>query len=112
MELRSPDSAINPYLAFSLILAAGVYGIENSLTLPKEINENLYILGEEKLKDIEVLPESLQEALDIAKESEFIKSVIGSEVLNKYVELKQTEVDRYNKAIEKEKIKRIYFEYI
>ena len=75
MELRSPDSAINPYLAFSLILAAGVYGIENSLTLPKEINENLYILGEEKLKDIEVLPESLQEALDIAKESEFIKSV-------------------------------------
>ena len=50
MELRSPDSAINPYLAFSLILAAGVYGIENSLTLPKEINENLYILGEEKLK--------------------------------------------------------------
>ena len=112
MELRSPDSAINPYLAFSLILAAGVYGIENSLTLPKEINENLYILGEEKLKDIEVLPESLQEALDIAKESEFIKSVIGSEFLNRYVELKQTEVDRYNKAIEKENIKRMYFEYI
>ena len=105
LELRSPDSAINPYLAFSLILAAGIYGIENSLTLPKEINGNLYILGEEKLKDIEVLPESLQEALDIAKESEFIKSVIGSEVLNKYVELKQIEVDRYNKAIEKEKIK-------
>ena len=112
MELRSPDSVINPYLAFSLILAAGVYGIENSLTLPKEINENLYILGEEKLKDIEVLPESLQEALDIAKESEFIKSVIGSEFLNRYVELKQTEVDRYNKAIEKENIKRMYFEYI
>ena len=59
-----------------------------------------------------MLPESLQEALDIAKESEFIKSVIGSEVLNKYVELKQTEVDRYNKAIEKENIKRMYFEYI
>ena len=50
--------------------------------------------------------------MDIAKESEFIKSVIGSEFLNRYVELKQTEVDRYNKAIEKENIKRMYFEYI
>ena len=82
------------------------------LSLIHILNENLYILGEEKLKDIEVLPESLQEALDIAKESEFIKSVIGSEFLNRYVELKQTEVDRYNKAIEKENIKRMYFEYI
>ena len=70
------------------------------------------VIKKEKLKDIEVLPESLQEALDIAKESEFIKSVIGSEFLNRYVELKQTEVDRYNKAIEKENIKRMYFEYI
>lgn len=48
----------------------------------------------------------------LQKESEFIKSVIGSEFLNRYVELKQTEVDRYNKAIEKENIKRMYFEYI
>ena len=84
-----------------------------------KINENIAyesaekeVIKKEKLKDIEVLPESLQEALDIAKESEFIKSVIGSEFLNRYVELKQTEVDRYNKAIEKENIKRMYFEYI
>lgn len=103
MELRSPDSAINPYLAFSLILGAGLYGIENSLKLPKEINENLYTLDEEKLKDIEVLPETLEEALDIAKNSEFIRSIIGSDVLDRYIELKEIEADQYNKSIEKEK---------
>lgn len=112
MELRSPDSAINPYLAFSLILGAGLYGIENSLKLPKEINENLYTLDEEKLKDIEVLPETLEEALDIAKNSEFIRSIIGSDVLDRYIELKEIEADQYNKSIEKEKMKRLYFEYI
>ena len=112
MELRSPDSAINPYLAFSLILGAGLYGIENSLKLPKEINENLYTLDEEKLKDIGVLPETLEEALDIAKNSEFIRSIIGSDVLDRYIELKEIEADQYNKSIEKEKMKRLYFEYI
>lgn len=112
MELRSPDSAINPYLAFSLIIGAGIYGIENSIKLPKEVNQNLYTVNEELLNHIDKLPESLEEALDCAKNSEFVKSIIGDEILDKYIKLKEEEVKEYNNSNEKEKLDRLYFEYI
>lgn len=112
IELRSPDSAINPYLAFALIIEAGIYGIENNIKLPQEINENLYIASEKILNNIDSLPESLEEALKIAKDSDFIKSVIGSDILERYVFLKQHEINEYKKSNNTEKIKRKYFEYI
>ena len=51
MELRSPDSSINPYIAFSLIIGAGLYGIENSIELPEAVNENLYTTSDEVLNN-------------------------------------------------------------
>lgn len=112
VELRSPDSAMNPYIAFSLIIGAGLYGIENSIKLPEAINENLYTASDEILKNIDKLPESLEEALNIAKNSSFIKDIIGEEVLEKYIELKENEIRENLNADDKEKIKRKYFEYI
>ncbi|WP_195986381.1 glutamine synthetase family protein [Clostridium sp. D53t1_180928_C8] len=112
MELRSPDSSINPYIAFSLIIGAGLYGIENSIELPEAINENLYTASDEILKKIEKLPENLEEALNIAKTSEFIREIIGEDVLNRYIELKEIELKENFNAYDKEKIKRKYFEYI
>lgn len=112
MELRSPDSTINPYIAFSLIIGAGLYGIENSIKLPEAINENLYTASDDILKNIDKLPESLNEALNIAKNSEFIKKIIGDEMLDKYIKLKEEELSYYLKAKDKEFIKRKYFEYI
>ena len=112
MELRSPDSSINPYIAFSLIIGAGLYGIENSIELPEAINENLYTASNDILKNIETLPENLEEALNIAKNSEFIKEIIGEEVLKRYIELKEIEIKEYLNASDKEMIKRKYFEYI
>ena len=112
MELRSPDSTINPYIAFSLIIGAGLYGIENSIKLPDAINENLYTASDDILKNIDKLPESLNEALNIAKNSEFIKKIIGDEMLDKYIKLKEEELSYYLKAKDKEFIKRKYFEYI
>ena len=112
MELRSPDSAINPYLAFSLIIGAGLYGIENSIKLPEAINENLYTASEEILSNIDTLPESLEEALNIAKNSEFIKDIIGQEVLDRYIEIKEKELREILNAEDKEMVKRKYFEYI
>ena len=111
-ELRSPDSAINPYIAFSLIIGAGLYGIENSIKLPEAINENLYTAGDDILKNIDTLPESLEEALSIAKNSDFIKEIIGQEVLDRYIELKESELRENLNADDKEMIKRKYFEYI
>ena len=112
IELRSPDSAINPYIAFSLIIGAGLYGIENSIKLPEAINENLYTASDEILKNIDTLPESLEEALSIAKNSDFIKEIIGQEVLDRYIELKESELRENLNADDKEIIKRKYFEYI
>ena len=112
IELRSPDSAINPYIAFSLIIGAGLYGIENSIKLPEAINENLYTASEEILSNIDTLPESLEEALNIAKNSEFIKEIIGEEVLDRYIELKEIELRENLNANDKEMVKRKYFEYI
>lgn len=112
MELRSPDSSINPYIAFSLIIGAGLYGIENSIELPEAINENLYTASNDILKNIETLPENLEEALNIAKNSEFIKEIIGEEVLKRYIELKEIELKENLNAVDKEMIKRKYFEYI
>ena len=112
MELRSPDSAINPYLAFALIIGAGIYGIENNIKLPEEVNENLYTASEATLRNIDRLPESLEEALDIAKNSDFIKSIIGSDILERYISLKKYEIDKYIESNNKEKLKRKYFEYI
>ena len=112
IELRSPDSAINPYIAFALIIGAGLYGIENSIKLPEAINQNLYTAGDDILKNIDTLPESLEEALSIAKNSKFIKEIIGQEVLDRYIELKENEIREYLNADDKELIKRKYFEYI
>ena len=111
-ELRSPDSAINPYIALSLIIGAGLYGIENSIKLPEAVNENLYTVSDDILKNIDKLPENLEEALSIAKNSEFIKNIIGEEVLERYIELKESEIRENLNADYKENIKRKYFEYI
>ena len=112
MELRSPDSSINPYLAFSLILSAGLYGIENSLKLPDSVDKNLYTLSEEELKEIEKIPHTLEEAIKIAQNSEFVKEVLGEELLNKYIELKECEIREYNNSIDKDRLMNLYFEYI
>ncbi len=112
MELRSPDSAINPYLAFSLIISAGLYGIENNLILSDEVNKNLYTANEKITNNIEKLPENIKEAIDIAKNSEFIKNTIGEEVLSKYICLKEEEYNQYISSENKEEIKKMYFECI
>lgn len=80
--------------------------------MPEAINENLYTASDEILKNIDTLPESLEEALSIAKNSDFIKEIIGQEVLDRYIELKESELRENLNADDKEIIKRKYFEYI
>ncbi len=85
IELRSPDPAANPYIAFALIIYAGLHGIKNKPALPEESNINLYKADEETLKKYEKLPSSLEAAKKIASESDFIKAHIPSEILNIYL---------------------------
>ncbi len=91
MELRSPDPVLNPYLAFALILSAGLDGIENGMVLP--------LAGER----IARLPENLEKAITLAEQSDFVKKVTGEQLLAKYITLKKIEVSEFAAAENKAK---------
>ncbi|MCL2169134.1 MAG: glutamine synthetase family protein [Defluviitaleaceae bacterium] len=88
MELRSPDPSINPYLAFALILGAGLWGIENAMTLPAAINTDLYKVPSDGLTP---LPESLTQAINLASSSKLVRDIIGEELHQKYIAIKEDE---------------------
>lgn len=83
-ELRSPDPTANPYLAFALLIYAGLYGIRNNLELPAPANLNLYTATSQELAKYRRLPLELKSACKIAEDSEFIKSYIPMEILDIY----------------------------
>jgi glutamine synthetase len=91
MELRSPDPSLNPYLAFSLIIAAGLDGIENKMTLPQAVDTDLYTADPGVTKPLVQLPDSLDKAIHLAENSKFVKNVIGGELTAKYITIKKTE---------------------
>ncbi len=89
IELSSPDCTINPYLAFALILAAGLYGIQNNLALSE-------VKGERQL------PQSLQEAIPLGTNSAFVSATVGAQLLNAIAHEKGLQCERYNAAKDKE----------
>ena len=113
IELRSPDPTVNPYLAFALIIGAGLDGIEKALPLPPAVNVDLYKANESITNELMSLPDSLDRAIEIAESSEFVKSVIGEEMLFKYIAIKKEEAASYHEAEDKEKFyKDRYFRYV
>ena len=83
-ELRSPDPSANPYLAFTLMIYAGLYGIEHKLELPEPANINLFRADKETLAGFQKLPDCIQTARKTAAASEFIRSHIPERILNIY----------------------------
>jgi len=113
MELRAADAALNPYLAFALIISAGLDGIEQELPLPKPVNEDLYHYEGEETQDLAKIPESLKEALAIASRSQFVKKVLGEQIFDKAISLKEQEIQAYEEAEKKEIFyQKRYFETI
>lgn len=92
MELRSPDPCVNPYLAFALVLSAGLDGIDQKLTLPPAINENLYLAAPSVTNSLERLPRNLSEALAVAQASAFVHRVLGGTVCEHYFAGKKKQV--------------------
>ena len=76
MELRSPDPTANPYLAFALLIYAGLDGIQKGMTPPPPANLDLYTADKAVLSRLEALPETLHEAREAASESAFVRSVL------------------------------------
>lgn len=113
MELRSPDPSTNPYLAYALIIAAGLEGIEKGLALPSAANVDLYTADENLTRTLTPLPTSMNEAISLAEESSFVKGVIGEELLRKYLSFKKKEAEDFSEAINKaEFYKKRYFNFV
>ena len=85
-ELRSPDPTANPYLAYALLIYAGLYGIENALPLPESADVNLYAADAETLARYRHIPATLREAIAAAKGSAFIREHIPALILSAYTD--------------------------
>ncbi|HBE44949.1 MAG TPA: glutamine synthetase [Deltaproteobacteria bacterium] len=97
IEYRSPDPACNPYLAFAVMLRAGLAGIQNNYTLPEPIEEDVYEMTGERRKELKIdsLPGSLHEAIEYAESSNLVKDTLGNHVFEKLIENKKIEWDRF-----------------
>ncbi|MBC8560603.1 glutamine synthetase family protein [Fumia xinanensis] len=95
MELRSPDGACNPYYAFALLIAAGLEGIEKEMKLPKPTELNLMDASVDTT-GLQSLPKTLGEAVGAARRSEFLKEVLPTDVIEKFLAAKQREWEEVN----------------
>lgn len=113
IDFRSPDPTANPYLAIAACLKAGLQGIKDNLALPPSIDVNLYTLTDKELEALGVsrLPVSLNEAVRIAKKSEFIKDLLGEKFASGYFEAKELEYDEYRKTINHWEIEKYLIQY-
>jgi glutamine synthetase len=113
VELRSVDATANPYLAFTAILASGLYGIENALVPVEPTYANLYAMSKEEREanGIETLPENLKEALYALKKNKLMNEVIGKPLLSKYMELKYQEWDEYRTQVTEWELDRYIKQY-
>ena len=101
LEYRAPDSACNPYLAFAVVLAAGMAGIEQGYELPPEADANLFTLSEQELaaKGIQPLPSSLKEAVDEMAVSKLLVDTLGEHVFEWFIRNKRAEWADYTPAV-------------
>lgn len=97
IELRSPDPGCNPYLAFSVMLAAGLEGIKRKYPVPEPVEENVYEMSPEERnkRGIGTLPGSLIEALQLTEKSELVKRALGEHTFRHFIENKKYEWERF-----------------
>jgi len=108
IEYRSPDPSCNPYLAFSVMLAAGLEGINKKYKLAEPANDNIYHMSEEEKEKagIRSLPEDLLEAIKIAEKSKLIKECIGDKVFEYFIRNKKMEWNEYKDQVSQYEIEK------
>ncbi len=101
IEYRAPDPACNPYLAFAVMLAAGLDGIEKELPLPPPTEENVFEMTEEerRRRGIETLPGSLYEAIEEAEKSPLVREALGDHVFESLITNKRIEWNLYRRHV-------------
>lgn len=108
IEYRAPDPACNPYLAFSVMLAAGLEGIEQKMAPPEPVEQNVFEMSEQERieRNIAVLPDSLHEALQRTEKSDFVRKALGDHVFESFITNKRIEWDSYRSQVTDYEIKR------
>ena len=108
IEFRSPDPACNPYLAFSVMLAAGLEGIEKGLEPPPPVEENVYEMTNEERQErgIGTLPASLLEAILLTEKSELVRKALGGHVFEAFIQNKKIEWDQYRTQVTEFELKK------
>lgn len=96
-ELRSPDPSCNPYLAFAVVLKAGIDGIKNQIEPGEPVSQNIYTMNKKEKESlgIESLPSTLNEALLELDKDEVVKSALTSHILENFIEAKREEWENY-----------------
>ena len=110
IELRCPDPACNPYLAFGIMLAAGLKGVETNMQLRPSIEEDIYEMNAHEREELGIasLPGSLIEAVEITAKSKLVKDALGDHVFTKFIENKRIEWDNYRTRITDYELEKYY----
>ena len=113
VELRCPDPACNPYLSLAVCLAAGLDGIEQGLTPPEEVTENIFAMDAKtrEAKGIASLPGTLHEAVKEMKADKLICDTLGEHVVSQYAAGKEKEWDAYRTHVSSWEIERYLVTY-
>ncbi|NQV04798.1 MAG: glutamine synthetase, partial [Candidatus Omnitrophica bacterium] len=106
IEFRSPDPAANPYLAFSVMLAAGLEGMKKKYKLSKASEDNIYKMTEKERarSGIQSLPEDLYEAIKLTEKSKLVKEALGEKLFEYFIRNKYMEWDEYKAQVSKYEI--------
>jgi glutamine synthetase len=101
IELRCPDPACNPYLVFAVMLAAGLKGIDEKLTLRDHVEENIFAMtdDEREKRGIKMLPGNLSEAIAVARKSALLRETLGEETFEKLLRNKTAAWDKYRSIV-------------
>ena len=101
IEFRSPDPACNPYLAFAVMLAAGLEGIEKNYELPEPIEKDIFELSADEKAElgIESLPGSLSEAIEKVEQSRLVRQTLGDHIFENFIKNKKIEWNEYRSHV-------------
>ncbi len=111
LELRCPDPSSNPYLATTVMLAAGLDGIRQKMTLPDPLEETLLVGNRGRRRQVETLPNSLGAALEALAQDDVILGALGAYISDRYLAAKTQEFDEYKQRITDWELNRYVYRY-
>ena len=108
IEFRSPDPTCNPYLAFAVMLAAGLKGVGENYALPEPVEEDIYEMDAAAREEVGIdsLPGNLFEAIHEVEKSELVRETLGDHIFNKFIENKRIEWDCYRTHVSQYEIEK------